>query len=57
MPGSAAAVVQLYSCMCTAVPVLALLSQREIQKILPKVEAEGRRAENGLAEGKLLHPQ
>ena len=43
--------------MCTAVLVLAPLSEREVQIFLPNVEAEGRRAENGLAEVKLLHPQ
>ena len=43
--------------MCTAVLVLAPLSEREVQNFLPNVEAEGRRAKNGLAEGELLHPQ
>ena len=43
--------------MSTAVLVLAPLSKREVQIFLPNVEAEGRRAKNGLAEVKLLHPQ
>ena len=44
--------------MSTAVLVLEHLSLREKYKFfLPNVEAEGRRTKNGLAEGKLLHPQ